>query len=565
MLLEYADRGTLEKYFDIGPPSSGEGIINVWRELCKILPALAAIHGGQPSDPTTASTFQGYSSTPTLHEDHAHISRWHQDIKPSNILVKSKDGGSPCDVEFKIADLGVSHFKRHVISQGEAIDRDTYGTRAYGILHFKRPPDIPLINRTLGAPECYRADGDIERVRFQVSQNVDIWSLGCVFSEAAVWLVYGKGVLLEYRRRRGYETVQFNGFRDGNCFHDGRQVLTTVTNIHKPLRAHARRSDHVTRRIVHMVTDEMLIGSIYRSHANSLYHRTQRILSDAEDQLRNSALNTGTGSVSRGAIQSRPRTPPEPPPGHREPRSSNSYNQRLPSHHHAGSPVNTSYNEAETHHQGYIDGSSLKWPLQEAHYSDQSTQPQSTGLLNQDQFSDFHLNRTISDDAFSQDGPDGPYWQEPPSPNSQRRRISSDLVSAGINRNISDTSTRKRHETYNVSGRNAFTASPREISRISTTTLIQDPYNGARGSQHQSRSASVAQSARLVSTRLSNVHPSMGNNASQRPPVLTVADAERWKRDKKEHRPVQLPGGHLLADLDLRDHVSLRCIRCNQY
>ena len=176
-----------------------------------------------------------------------------------------------------------------------------------------------------------------------------------------------------------------------------------------------------------------------------------------------------------------------------------------------------------------------------------------------------NLNRTISDGALSQDSPDGPYWPEPPSPNSQRRRTSSDLVSAAINRNNSDMSTRRRQETYNFSRRNAFTASPRKISRISTTTLIQDPYNGAGGSQHQSRPPSVAQSARLVSTGLSNVHPSMGINASQRPPFLTVADAERWKRDKKEHRPVQLPGDHLLADLDQRDHVSLRCIRWNQY
>ena len=567
MLLEYADRGTLEQYFNTAqPPSSGEGIINVWRELCKILPALAAIHGGQPSDLTTAFTFQGYASAPTLHEDHAHSSRWHQDIKPSNILVKSKDGGSPCDVEFKIADLGVSHFKRHVTAQGEAIDRDTYGTRAYGILHFKSSPYIPVINRTLGAPECYRADSETERVRFQVSQNVDIWSLGCVFSEAAVWLVYGKGQLLEYRRQRGIETDQLNGFRDGNCFHDGRQVLTIVTNIHKTLSADARRSDHVTRRIVSMVTDEMLIDSIYRTPARALYHRTRKILSDA-DRLRNSALNAGTGSVFRSAVQSRPRTPPEPPPGHREPRSSNSYNQRLLPHDRVATPESTSYlyNEAETHHQGYMDGSSRQKALQEAHYSDQSAQPPSTGLLKQDHFSYFPLNRTISGGTLSQDSPASLHWQEPPSPDSQRRRASSDLVSAAIKRNSSDISTQKRQETYNVSRRHAFTASPGEISRISTTTLIQDPYNGARGSQRQSRSTSGAQSARLVPTGLPNVHPSMGINASRRPPVLSVVDAERWKRDKKERRPIQLSGDHLLKDLDQRDHVSLRCIRCNQY
>ena len=61
VLLEYADRGTLEQYFDTAQsPSSGEGITKVWRELCKLLPALAAIHGGQPSDSTAASRFQGY-------------------------------------------------------------------------------------------------------------------------------------------------------------------------------------------------------------------------------------------------------------------------------------------------------------------------------------------------------------------------------------------------------------------------------------------------------------------------------------------------------------------------
>ena len=479
--------------------------------------------------------------------------------------MKSIDGGSPGDVEFKIADLGVSHFKRHITSQGEAVDRDTYGTRAYGILHFERSPDLHSANRTLGAPECYRANGEIERVRFQVSQKVDIWSLGCLFSEAAVWLVYGKGQLLEYRRRRGNETEKIKSFRDGNCFHDGEKVLTIVKEIHKTLPADVRVCDHVTRRIVNMVTDEMLIPWIYRSNALALCHRTQGILRKAEDQLENSGLSAGTGSVFRGALQSRPRTPPEPPPGHRQPRLSDPYNQRLPSYDHAGTPVTTSYNEAETYHQGCIDGSSRKRAVQEAHYSDQSTRPQSTGLVIRDQFSDFHLNRTISDGTPSQDSPDGPHWQEPPSPYSQRRRNSSDLVSAAIGRKSSDTSTQHRRQTYNVSRPDAFTVSPGEISRPSITTLFQDPNNGPRRSRHQSRSASGAQSARLLSTRPSNVQLSMGVKASQRPPVLSVADAERWKRDKKEHRPVKLPGDHFLEDLDQRDHVSLRCIRWNQH
>ena len=561
VLLEYADRGTLEQYFSVAQsPSSGEGIINVWRELCKILPALAAIHGGQRSDSTTASRFQGYSSTSTLHKDHGHISGWHQDVKPSNILVKSKEGGSPCDVEFKIADLGVSHFKRHGTSQGEVTDRDTYGTRAYGILHFNTPPEIPTTNDTLGAPECYRADGDIERVPLLIPQNVDIWSLGCVFSEAAVWLVYGKDQLFEYRRRRGNETEQIYGFRDGNCFHDGQRVLTTVTQIHKTLSADVRVCDHVTRRIVDMVTDDMLIPSVYRSDAMSVYRRTQKYLTDAEDQLRNSALDAVTGSVFRGAVQSRPRTPLEPPPGHREPRSSNSYHHRLPSVY-AGSPVNTSYNEGEIHHQEHVDGYFGQKALQKLRYSDQSTRPQFTDQGDQDQFSETHMNRAISDIALSQDSPNGPSWQEPPSPISRRRRTPSDQVSAAINRNGSDISTRNRQDTYNVSQRNTFTASPGGVSRTSPATLMQDPYNGLPVNQHQTGFASGMRSSRLVSTRPPNVRPSLGIQARQTPPVLSVTDAQRWKRDKKEHRPVNLFGNHLLADLDQRDHVSLGCIR----
>ena len=475
--------------------------------------------------------------------------------------MKSKEGASPFDVEFKIADLGVSHFKRHVTSQGEATDRDTYGTRAYGILHFNIPPDIPSTNGTLGAPECYRADDDIDRVRFLVKQNVDIWSLGCVFSEAAVWLVFGKAQLAEYRRRRGEETEQIYGFRDGNCFHDGRQVLTSVTQIHRTLAVEIRKSDHVTEPILKMVTDEMLVESNNRTPARCLRSRTQRILKEAEVRFKDSALNAVSGSVSGSAVQSPPRTPPEPPPGHREPRWSNSYNQRLLSHVYAGSPVDASYNEGEIHHQEHVDGYFGQNALQHSRYSDHSTRPLITDRVDQDQFHKTHLNGTISDVTLSQDSPNRRSWQEPPSPNSRRRRTPSDQFSA-INTNGSDISTQNRQETYNASQRNAFTASPGRISRTDTATLMQDPYNGSRVNQHQTRYASGARSGRVVSTGISNVHPSMGAKASPRPPFLSVADAERWKRDKKKHRPVELHLDHLLADLDQRDHVSLRCIRC---
>ena len=59
-------------------------------------------------------------------------SSWHQDIKPSNILVQSCGRRSPYDYQFKIADLGLSHFQRYIGSGRGATDRDAFGTHAYG-------------------------------------------------------------------------------------------------------------------------------------------------------------------------------------------------------------------------------------------------------------------------------------------------------------------------------------------------------------------------------------------------------------------------------------------------
>ena len=57
---------------------------------------------------------------------------WHQDVKPTNILVKKSRTGSAYDCEFKLADLGLSHFKRRRATTGDTMGRDAGGTREYG-------------------------------------------------------------------------------------------------------------------------------------------------------------------------------------------------------------------------------------------------------------------------------------------------------------------------------------------------------------------------------------------------------------------------------------------------
>ena len=484
--------------------------------------------------------------------------------------MKSKKGGSDYDCDFKLADLGLSHFKKHMPSQGDATDRDTYGTRAYGRLHSNKLPDSTVADGSLGAPECYRADSNIENIRIQVKQSVDIWSLGCTLSEAAVWLVRAKNGLSEYRRRRGIETAQIRGFRDGNCFHDGSEVLATVTETHRNLPDEIRFCDHVTFALVEIVTKQMLIEANSRTPAKSLSYQTKRILDDAETKPKGSRPYAGTGSVSGSIVQSPPRTPPEPPPGHVQPRSSNSHSQHLPSHVYAGSPASTSYDEDEANHQEPVDDFFGKRTSRQAHYNDWPTRRQS-GLVNnpsyiehydQDQFLETHLNRAFTGVDLSQDEPSSPSWQEPQSTHRKRRRTPPDVFSGASTRNGPHITPQDQQGTYNFNQRNPFTA-PQGVSRTSTTTLVQDLHNGSRAGQQYPNIASGTQHPRFVSIDSSNGPPLRGTQPRRRPPFLPLTVAQQWKSDKKERKPARLPDDHLLADLNERDHVSQHCIGCS--
>ena len=59
---------------------------------------------------------------------------WHQDLKPANILVVVAENASAYrGISFKVADMGLSHFKTIMDGDAEAVDLDTYGTRTYGV------------------------------------------------------------------------------------------------------------------------------------------------------------------------------------------------------------------------------------------------------------------------------------------------------------------------------------------------------------------------------------------------------------------------------------------------
>jgi serine/threonine protein kinase len=60
VLLEYADKGSLEDYFrTVQPPADGEQIIQFWEALSEIVGALMKIHGVKPDDTGQGRVFQG--------------------------------------------------------------------------------------------------------------------------------------------------------------------------------------------------------------------------------------------------------------------------------------------------------------------------------------------------------------------------------------------------------------------------------------------------------------------------------------------------------------------------
>ena len=58
--------------------------------------------------------------------------RWHQDLKPTNILVVRSASGSPFAYTYRITDFGLCRFKTIMEGEEEASDLDMFGTITYG-------------------------------------------------------------------------------------------------------------------------------------------------------------------------------------------------------------------------------------------------------------------------------------------------------------------------------------------------------------------------------------------------------------------------------------------------
>ncbi|KAI1742816.1 hypothetical protein F4680DRAFT_27166 [Xylaria scruposa] len=213
LVLELGAQDLYSAFQKENPPITFSEIQIFWKSMFNVADALASIQVMQDGIYTTYL--------------------WHGDIKPENILdVRGR---------FKLADPGEAQVK--IVTE-----------RPSGEI-----PKIPVPGgtRSFAAPEkfTYHPDRPAEP---EVTQGSDIWSLGCVFSVAATYVVLGKEGVKQYRLLRKRE-IESLGIGIGDPFHNREEVLQVVIDWHRYLRSTIRRDDCYTAKVLDLIDSKMLI------------------------------------------------------------------------------------------------------------------------------------------------------------------------------------------------------------------------------------------------------------------------------------------------------------------
>ena len=122
--------------------------------------------------------------------------------------------------------------------------------------------------------------------KVSVPRCVDIWSLGCIYSEVATWIGHGWLRVEQYRKQRQMEAQQkLNDPEIGDLFHDGENVLDAVEDSHASVLESRRIDDFITRRMVKDVISEMLESQRVRMDAPQVYNKAHKSFVAANKEL----------------------------------------------------------------------------------------------------------------------------------------------------------------------------------------------------------------------------------------------------------------------------------------
>ena len=176
-----------------------------------------------------------------------------------------------------------------------------------------------LVDMCLGAPETYRSHEGSDSAPLQVTKAVDMWSIGCVFSEVAVWAHHGWKRVVEYRRRRSDEIEAKGGGPGEYIFHWDGSLLDAVNIIHQDMLGKIAVKDILTRSVLDRLVDDMLQHES-RPYAKNVFDRSKRLVKECEKRLGVSANEFGRSAngdlVDFGEARTRTRSSLQVPNEH---------------------------------------------------------------------------------------------------------------------------------------------------------------------------------------------------------------------------------------------------------
>lgn len=146
------------------------------------------------------------------------------------------------------------------------------------------------------------------------SQTTDTWSFGCVLSAVATWVILGPSFCLGYdmvredaikdlRKRRQHEpNISVPDCDD--AFHDGSKVLDAVTEWHDHLRNSTRRADTISRHVLDLVDEGMLVDDPEKRLTSAkLCDSLDKIILRANVEYRQSVDNGTLKKESEGTLK----------------------------------------------------------------------------------------------------------------------------------------------------------------------------------------------------------------------------------------------------------------------
>lgn len=264
ILFEWAAGGTLREFWARNPKPhvTASLVLDIVEQMAGLANALKFMHnGGDIRDPTWTATSLSLTrdeidravmiDVPRIvveqTVDDLSFSRqssrdtgenWrHGDIKPDNILIFPSEP-APLGT-LKLADLGrAKHHTLDTRSRPE-IEWEYWGTTKY------EPPDL-----SAGKPER------------SMSRLYDVWSLGCVFFECLVWLLYGSEGLNKHDEQTGIRESMGTPFwnRVGSREATISQTTSLLMNV---MQDHAAfQGDSALGDVLKLIRTKMLVVSL---------------------------------------------------------------------------------------------------------------------------------------------------------------------------------------------------------------------------------------------------------------------------------------------------------------